>query len=482
MSSGLFSIARSALLTHQTALQTISQNIANAETPGYSRQEAVLVANTPVRMPYGNVGTGVHVENIIRKRDIMLDDSYRSAAGQSGEATLRQDQLSQVEGIFGEPTDAGMSNALDQFWGAWSDLASTPTSSTARAVVQQRGAQLTQLFNDYDTQLTQQRTSAVERLSNTVAQVNAYAQQVADLNGQIVTSESGGNSANDLRDQRDMVLDKLASIAGTKVFGQIDGSVSVVIGNSTLVDGSTARPLQMRFDTPNPPPAVTPADIPVRITLGDSTDRLAPLGGELKAGVDFINTDIPTLRGRLDAMASSLVTAVNTAHTAGYTFTGTTIPGTAAGNFFDAGTVLNPVRASTIKLDAAIAVDPSKIAASGNANAPSDNTTALAMSALRTANATVSYTSPSGASETGSLLGFFRNTVTTLGMQTKSAEDNATVFTSLADQADARRQSVSGVNTDEELVSMLRVQQSYTAATKLIKTADEMLQTLISLI
>ena len=85
MSTGLFSIARSAIMTHQTALQTISQNIANAETPGYSRQEAQLMANTPVRLAYGNVGTGVHVETIIRKRDILLDETFRSAAGQSGE-------------------------------------------------------------------------------------------------------------------------------------------------------------------------------------------------------------------------------------------------------------------------------------------------------------------------------------------------------------------------------------------------------------
>jgi flagellar hook-associated protein 1 FlgK len=482
MSSGLFSIARSALLTHQTALQTISQNIANAETPGYSRQEAVLVANTPVRMPYGNVGTGVHVENIIRKRDLLLDDSFRSAEGQAGEAQLRQDQLSQLEGVFGEPTDAGMTNALDQFWGAWSDLASTPSSTTSRAIVQQRGTQVAKLFNDYDTQLTQQRTSSLERLSNTVTEINAYAQQVADLNGQIVTSEASGSSANDLRDQRDLMLDKLASLAGTRVIGQADGSVSVIVGNSTLVDGSSARALTMRYEIPNPAPAVTPSDIAVRITLGDSTDRLAPLGGQIKAGVDFINTDIPGMRGRLDALASAIVSTINTAHSAGFTFTGNAIPGTAAGNFFDAGTVLNPVRASTIRLDSVIAADPSKIAASGNANAPSDNSTALALSAFRIAPATVSYTTPSGATETGGFLGFFRNTVTSLGIQTKSAEDNATVFRSLADQADTRRQSVSGVNTDEELVSMLKVQQSYTAATKLIKAADEMLQTLLSLI
>lgn len=482
MSTGLFSIARSALLTHQTALQTISQNIANAETPGYSRQEAVLVANTPVRMSYGNVGTGVHVETIIRKRDILLDDSYRAAEGQAGEAELKQSQLSQMEGIFGEPTDAGMTNALDQFWGAWSDLAATPSSTTARAVIQQRGMQVAQLFNDYSTQLTQQRVSAEERLGTTVSEINGYAQQIADLNGRIISSESGGDPANDLRDQRDVLLDKLSTLGGTRVINQADGSVSVLIGNSTLVDGSTARPLTLRYDIPNPAPAVTPADIPVRITLGDSTDRLAPLGGELKAGVDFINTEVPGMRGRLDALASSLVSTINAAHSAGFTFSGTTIPGTAAGNFFDAGTVLNPVRASTIKLDSIIAADPSKIAASGNANAPSDNTTALALSALRSASGTVSYTTPSGATETGGFLGFFRNTVTSLGIQTKTAEDNATVYRSLADQADTRRQSVSGVNTDEELVNMLKVQQSYTAATKLIKTADDMLQTLLSLI
>ena len=87
MSSGLFSIARGALMSHQAVLQTISQNIANAETPGYSRQEAVLVANTPVRMSYGNVGTGVHIETVIRKRDILLDETYRTAAGEAGSLT-----------------------------------------------------------------------------------------------------------------------------------------------------------------------------------------------------------------------------------------------------------------------------------------------------------------------------------------------------------------------------------------------------------
>ncbi|MEQ1691844.1 MAG: flagellar hook-associated protein FlgK, partial [Gemmatimonas sp.] len=416
MSYGLFGIARSALLTHQTALQTISQNIANAETPGYSRQEAVLSANTAVRMPNGIVGTGVHVDTIIRRRNIMLDDSYRTAAGQSGQAEMRNGLLSQMEGVFGEPTDVGMTNALDQFWSSWSDLASSPSSGSARSVVQQQGRQVAQLFNSYDTQLTQQRTSSIERLSGTIAQINAYAKQVADLNGQIMTSESGGDSANDLRDQRDLALDGLATIAGTRVINQANGTVAVLLGNSTMVDGNSARLVSMQFDLPVPPPAVTPSDIPIRLRLGDSPDRLTAPGGELKALVDVVNKDIPELRGRLDSMAASLVTAVNTAHTAGFVFTGNTIPGTAAGNFFDAGTVLTPVRAGTIALDSVIAGDASQIAASADINAPTDNTAALALSALRSTGGTVSYTNPNGIVETGSFLGFFRSTVTSLGI------------------------------------------------------------------
>lgn len=482
MSSGLFSIARGALLAHQQVLATIAQNVANAETPGYSRQEAVLETNPSVRMPYGNVGTGVHVSTIQRKRDILLDDGYRAAAGQSGEAQTHSTALSQLEGIFGEPSDAGMSNALDEFWGAYNDLAATPSSIGAQALVQQRGQQVAQLFHNYDTQLTQQRTSSLERLTTTVTQINTLATRVADLNSRILTTESNGGPANDLRDQRDMVLDTLSKTAGTRVINQIDGTVSVIIGNSTLVDGNESRPLRVQLEIPNPLPAVTPSDISVRITLGNSPDRLAPLGGELKAITTVINTDIPSLRARLDKLASSLVSSVNATHSTGFVFSGTTIPGTAAGNFFDAGTLLNPVRGSTIQLDAVIAADVTKIAVSGNANAPTDNSVGLAISALRTTANTVTYTPPSGSVETGTFAGFFRSTVTGLGSAVKGAQDDATVYATMEEQGDARRQSVSGVNSDEELTQMLRVQQSYVAATKLIKTADEMLQTLLQLI
>lgn len=482
MGSGLFSIARSALLSHQTALQTISHNIANAESEGYSRQEVVLAANSPVRLSVGNIGTGVHIATIQRKRDILLDENFRSASVLTGNSTMHRDLLQKVEEIFGEPSDTGMANALDQFWNAWSDLSAQPNSLSARAVVQQRGRQLTQLLNGYDTQLTLQRSSNLEQLDNTVSHINSLASQVAELNARILASEGNGNMANDLRDMRDTQLDQLAKVAGTRVVNQANGTVTVVIGNSTLVQGDTWNRVSAQMEDIQPPPAVPVTDVPVRIRLGDSPDRLAPLNGELASIVTVLNNDIPGVRGRLDAIASQLVGAVNTAHTGGYVFSGNTVPGTAAGNFFDAGTLANPVRAATIKLDAAITADPGKIAASGNLNGPTDNTTAQAIAALRIADGTVTWTGPNGTTETGSFIGFFRGLVTRLGVDVASANDAATVAESLSQQADQRRQAVSGVNTDEELVNMLRVQQAYQAAAKMITAADEMLKTLLSLV
>jgi flagellar hook-associated protein 1 FlgK len=482
MTTGLFGIARSALLTHQTSLQVVSQNVANAETPGYSRQRPLLSSSLPVRMPYGNIGTGVQFDGIERQRDVLLDASFRSAATLLGESQYRQNALSQIEDIFGEPSDAGMAAALDQFWSAFSDLSALPGSVAAKAVVQQRGRQLAQLFNDYDTRLTQQRTQTTTRLDATVDTINQLATQVAELNGRITTAEAGGSVASELRDRRDLLLDDLARIAGARAEPQRDGSVTVMLANSTLVDGINARTLHLELDPPEPPPAVTPSDVPVKLRLGNSVDRLAPLAGELRAMVDVINTDIPTLRSRLDTMARALVTTVNTIHQGGVVFPGGTVPGVAAGAFFDVGTVLDPVRAGTIRLDAGIAADAGDIATSSDAGAPLDNRIALALSALRNNSDAVSWTGPGGATETAGFNTFFRTTVTRLGLDLRSATDDTSVRTTLVDQADSRRQSVSGVSTDEELIMLMRVQQSYVAATKLIKTADEMLQTLLSLV
>ncbi|MEP6764505.1 MAG: flagellar basal body rod C-terminal domain-containing protein [Gemmatimonadaceae bacterium] len=180
-------------------------------------------------------------------------------------------------------------------------------------------------------------------------------------------------------------------------------------------------------------------------------------------------------------MASQFVSTVNAAHTQGFVFTNNAIPGAAAGNFFDPGAVSTPVTAASIRLDSTVANDISKIAASKDANAPLDNQLATQLATLRSNTTTVSYTSSTGV-ETGSFLGFFRSTVTRLGLDVSNATDDATVADTLTNQADSRRLSVSGVNTDEELIKMVKIQQAYIAATKLVKAADEMMQTILAMV
>jgi flagellar hook-associated protein 1 FlgK len=420
---------------------------------------------------------------VVRKRNEMLDVGYRTSSETAARVELRRDQLAQLEAVFGEPSEEGMSKTLDEFFNAWSDLAATPTSIGARAVVQQRGRQVATLFNTYDGELTSQRATATDRLQQTLRQINSLAQQVADLNGRILSSESSGMPNNDLRDRRDLALDQLAGLAGARVEKQANGDAAVLVGSFNLVEGTNAQALELGFAVSGgPAPAEPVGDVPVRIKPVGNEGTVMGLGGEVHALMESINGIIPELRTRLDANARLLTATVNTLHRTGFLFDGSTIPGAAAGDFFDPGTVTAPVRAGTISLDAGIAADAGRIAASQDANGPADNRVANQLASLRDLPTSVTWTSTSGAVERGSFIGFFRSTVTQLGIASQATRDDATLFRTLADQAEARRQDSGGVNIDEEMVQIVRVQQAYQAAAKMVKSVDELMQTIMQLI
>src|SRR5215207_1509166 len=178
----ILSVARTAIQAQQTAMQVMSQNVANAETPGYTRQRAELAANFPQSFPYGNVGTGVTVQTVTRARDALLDVAYRNDAGNAAGSALRRDLLQEVENVLGEPSDIGLSAALDAFWSSWSDLANDPTSGAARSVVQQRGRTLAGMLNTFAQRLGDARSQANLRLDESVRSLNGLADHVAQLN------------------------------------------------------------------------------------------------------------------------------------------------------------------------------------------------------------------------------------------------------------------------------------------------------------
>ncbi len=468
----ILSIARGAMSAQQTIIQTAGHNIANVETPGYSRQRVELTPAVPEQFRYGSVGTGVTISNITQARDTMLDASFRAESGSASSSQLRQDLLGSVEGVLGEPSDTGLAAAMDAFWSSWSDLQAQPTSSAARSVVQQRGQQVASMLNGFDTRLDDIAHQTSVRLGSTVDRINALSDQIAALNGRIVASEFGGTQAGDLRDQRNLALDELSTLATTNVIANPDGSVMVHLGTNNLVDGTTARHVKTV--------TTTSGDVAMQMTSG--TEPMLPVGGSAQVMMDFMNRDVKDVRGQLDALANGLVTSVNAIHNTGELYPPNGAAPVAAGDFFDPA----HVSAADIRLSAGVAASAANIAAGAaagvNAPGPGNNEIALAMAKLRDAAAQVTYVDKLGQTQSGSFTSFYNDVNSHLGTQVTNAASDADVHSTLASQADTRRQSVSGVNLDEELTTLMRAQQAYAAAAKVVSTASDMMDTLIKMV
>jgi flagellar hook-associated protein 1 FlgK len=353
--------------------------------------------------------------------------------------------------------------SLDAFWSAWSDLANDPTNTAAKSMVRQAGGTLANTLNRFAQQLDQIDQFNREGMNADVNSANAMARQIADLNTKIISAETGNQTANDLRDQRDVLLDKLSDLVGGQVVEHADGAVSYYVGGRMLIDHDDVKPMTMN-DT-----------YPPTVTMPQNSSPVDGIGGSLGARLKISTTDYPLMMSKLDGIASGLITEVNAIHSAGTTYNGNPPVAAAAGNFFDTTT---PATARAIKLDATMS-SGSAVAAAGAGNpGPGNNAIAAAMTALRTT--AVSLTDSTGTTST-TFGDFYSEAVGTVATNVKEATDEATVQKTLASNSDSRRQSVSGVSTDEELVSIIEHQHAYQAAARLVSVVDEMMQTLVEL-
>jgi flagellar hook-associated protein 1 len=458
----ILNIARSAINVHQTGVQVTGQNLSNAQTEGYSRQRANLETTPPIRYPGGALGTGVRVADISRSRDALLDTTFRREAGNAAGFGLRRDLLGQVEEIFGELDDAGFSRTLDAFWSSWSDMASNPTNGSVRGLIVLNARQVTQSLHNFSARLEDLKHTTNERVSRLVADVNTLGSKLADVNRQLRVMEGLGRSAPDLQDERDRILDGLSRIVPVQVVERSDRTIGVYVGTVSLVDGAEWREMRLEPD----------ADARGGVRIGASL--ISPSGGELGTLLAVRDDDIRMVQQRLDEFARQLVDRVNTAHS------GAVVP-----DFFhlDLDPGLDPaaaradalarVSARSIRVADAITADPTRVGSV--AGRPGDNRVALQVAQLREEQ--IAFAG-GGVKSFG---GFYGDIVADVGLRLNSANRSATVYESLAAQADVRRTTVSGVSTDEELMQLMRHQQAYAAATRLISVADEMLRSIIAL-
>ncbi len=459
--NGILSVAKTGLLSQQLALQVTSHNLANATTEGYSRQRAELVPGTPIRLPEGLLGTGVRVADITRARDQLLDGVYRRESALFHGFQTEYQALSSVESVFGELGATGLGDSLDAFWDSWSDLSNDPTSSAARSIVVSNGQALVDHFRRIDGSLDTVIGQEVDRLRTSVDQVNDIIDQVAALNVDIAAARANGTSAPDLEDRRDVLLDQLSTYVPIEVNPRDNGAVGVVVNGISVVEGISHQTLSL----------TSAGGVWSLTTAGGLTVPVS--SGRIGGGLETINDDFSRFRADLDTLAQGLVEAVNAIHV-----NGTNPLGTTGLNFFDDFGDVTTVTAGTLTLDATVASDAQNVAAGspdgGGAYQAGANDIALALADLRT-------TAPGGILGASTINGAHRDLVADVGLTAAAARDAADNHSVLLSSSGERRESVSGVATDEELVKVVQLQAAYAAASRIITVVDEMYQTLLAI-
>ncbi|EWG11490.1 flagellar hook-associated protein FlgK [Cytobacillus firmus] len=229
-------VARKGMNAQQSALYTTGHNIANASTPGYSRQRVNFETTSPYPSPSmnrpqipGQMGTGVQAGSIQRMRDSFIDDQFRGENNKLGYWSARSQSLSSMETIMNEPTEQGLANTMDQFWKSLQDLSVTPQDSGTRSVVRQRGLAVADTFNYLSSSLSAVQKDYKSEIDVTQKAVNSIIKQINDLNGQIGDVEVHGYLPNDLYDKRDLLLDNLSKYVNINVDAKSSGGLSSAI-------------------------------------------------------------------------------------------------------------------------------------------------------------------------------------------------------------------------------------------------------------
>ncbi len=245
--TSLLNIAKSGLLTHQLNLQTTGHNVSNVNTRGYSRQSVDLSSQMPTPAAIGQLGNGVSAKEVTRNYDSFITQVlFEKSSIKSGLET-RQSGMKLIEGILNETDENGLNELLSQFWSAWEDIANNAESMPERTTLLQRATLLANGIREKYKSLVKQSQDIDVNLETTIGDINRLSKQIARINVQIVAAETGGHSANDLRDQRDMLVREMSNLADIHYFETERGSYTILIGQgSPLVEGDRSWELQLR--------------------------------------------------------------------------------------------------------------------------------------------------------------------------------------------------------------------------------------------
>lgn len=441
--------ALSGLQAEQGALEATANNVANVNTPGYSRQVPQLVTRDPIVEDRLTFGTGVTLDRIQSIRDTILESQIQQETQTQGRLNALVSALSETETNF-TSTTGDIGTAISNFFDSINQLSTSPADLSLRQNVLTAAGNLASAFNLASNRLTSQRGNLDTSVQQAVAQINQLSDQIARLNQQISTIQNVGENPGTFIDQRTQLTDQLSSLIDVSVI-PTDNTITLTTSNGIpLVSGQRSFGLSTQLDASGVQHIVSQgSDITSDVISGQ-------LGGLLEAR----DQQIPDVQSRLDLLASALADAVNQVQTKGFDLNGSS--GT---NLF------HPPSASGAATVLSVAIsDPSLLAASSDGT-PGNNGNAEAFYALRN-QALVNGETPTD---------YYSNLVFNVGNATANANAEQSASNLVLQQLNDQRAKVSGVSLDEEAANLMRFQQAYAASAEVISSINSMMQTVINM-
>jgi len=318
MTANIFSVLNTAKLglqTNQTAIEITGHNIANVQTEGFSRQEVTLEVNRPRRVGLAFLGTGVRATNVTRDFDQFLYNQILGESSTLGNFDIRNTFFQRLETILDESSGVSLNNAMSEFFLAFDDLASNPTNLAARTAVLSAAGTLATVFNQLGSSLLQQRINLDGAVSAEATEINGMLDEIAEFNRSIIQLENGNTPANDLRDQRDLLIKQLSEKLDVQLIDTNDNSTMITLsGGSPLVVGTTVFKLSAVANLDNR----GFKDILVDDGMGGTNNVTAEIqGGEMRGLLDMRDVETLGLIDQLDRLAAGFMEQVNGVHLQG---------------------------------------------------------------------------------------------------------------------------------------------------------------------
>ena len=438
-------MALQSMQAEQEALSTTTNNIANVNTPGYSRQTVSLEEAPPVQ--YGGLllGNGVQVGQITSQRDNLLQTRLDQETQQQSKYNSYLGTMQQVQTLFNETTGNGLESSLTAFFNSLQQLSTSPSDSSLRQGVLTAATNLAQAFNSTAGNLSQLQQNANQTVGQSVNQINSLTSQIATLNGQITAATATGQDAGTFLDQRDQLINQLSGLVDVSKIDAGHGAISLTTSSgAALVAGNQSFQLTAQTN-------VATGFQDVYAQGSDITSSLT--GGSLAGAIQARDVTIPSITSSLDALAYGVGNSINSVNKAG-----TDLNGAAGGNLFQVPASGAPGTASTISV---AVTDPSKIAASLDGST-GDNSNVNAMLALQNQNI-VNGQPP---------LSAYSSLVFQVGSEVSSAQTETTSAQSMVQQLQNQIGSVSGVSINEESVNLVQYERAYQAAAQVSAVID----------